>query len=358
MRLQGCKNISSDDRRPRGRGFTLIELLVVVAVIALLIGILLPALGSARRSAWQSKAASTQRQFLIGMQTYANTHNYYIPGINTSGLRHQQIASNAQLQVTVNSGGNVPTQQYDWLSPILEDSDLPATRADRLYALLENYRDPAMAERAMPDASASFDANAINRIAGNKGGFASPSYMMSFAWQLARETLNESGSSVVRQWGAPTELQEGIELPDGWFPRLDRVGPAAAKVAIADAVARPISGGIEMNANIWINPTTNPFTGGLFVHDTPTRRVSDIYGNRDSGNSTLGENLRLSYRHNGRMNAGFFDGHVKAINRDESVNPALWFPTGSRWLGGNWITPEALNIGYSTNPDQGTDRIN
>lgn len=52
-------------------GFTLIELLVVISIIALLIGILLPALGGARESARRVQCLSNQRQVVIAMSTYA-----------------------------------------------------------------------------------------------------------------------------------------------------------------------------------------------------------------------------------------------------------------------------------------------
>jgi prepilin-type N-terminal cleavage/methylation domain-containing protein len=61
------------------RGFTLIELLVVIAVIALLIGLLLPALAKARESARMGACLSNIRQSGLAMTMYGNDNLSWFP---------------------------------------------------------------------------------------------------------------------------------------------------------------------------------------------------------------------------------------------------------------------------------------
>lgn len=61
------------------RAFTLIELLVVVTIIALLIGILMPVLASARVTAQQVSCLSNQHQLMIGVEQHALENKGEIP---------------------------------------------------------------------------------------------------------------------------------------------------------------------------------------------------------------------------------------------------------------------------------------
>lgn len=73
----------------RRRAFTLVELLVVVAIIALLIAMLLPALGKARKHTWEVHCAANLRSIGQAMTAYTLAYGHY-PGtyvseINTEG---------------------------------------------------------------------------------------------------------------------------------------------------------------------------------------------------------------------------------------------------------------------------------
>jgi len=66
--------------RPKStNAFTLIELLVVISIIALLVGILLPALGAARKSARSAVCLSNERQIGVAIAAYAASNKDYVP---------------------------------------------------------------------------------------------------------------------------------------------------------------------------------------------------------------------------------------------------------------------------------------
>lgn len=70
--------------RRTAAGFTLIELLIVIVIIALLVSLLLPAIGKARESGRQTVCMSNMKQLMVGFHAYANDYKV-IPGAYWQG---------------------------------------------------------------------------------------------------------------------------------------------------------------------------------------------------------------------------------------------------------------------------------
>ena len=87
-------------RRPASTGFTLVELLVAIGVIAVLIGLLLPAVQAAREAARKAACQSNLRQLALAMQSYESVHSSFPIGHQFAMHHVLGLHSNAHGPIT------------------------------------------------------------------------------------------------------------------------------------------------------------------------------------------------------------------------------------------------------------------
>jgi prepilin-type N-terminal cleavage/methylation domain-containing protein/prepilin-type processing-associated H-X9-DG protein len=309
--------------------FTLIELLVVISIIALMIGILLPALGTARETARGIACGSNLRSAGLGLAVYATENRDFIPSKVTSGAQHT-IQGNAY---AFGQSATEPLQNEDWISPTLGDSlGLSPDPGQRFVDIFNNdFRCPTNQERWMAQFGGPI---AIP----NPTNLMTSSYI-SNKWFTRYQTANTSALAPFAAAGgeannAARNFDGDLLIPANYVPRLTSVGGLSAKVWASDGtrVVRRSdgNGGVAFQqTNFSTFPRQN--TGGSFDGDGPELSFfnnSPYYNGADGQLSDAAR--RFAYRHGGTMNSVFFDGHVERFDGPTSRKWERWVPSGTR----------------------------
>ncbi|CAG0989773.1 hypothetical protein PHYC_02223 [Phycisphaerales bacterium] len=135
-----CKPVTTGLSGPIARAYTLVELLVAIAIIAVLMGVLLPALGRTRDGARQAACLSNQHQIGVALNTYATTFKDIIPRESgaSEGPRGPQVAAYDGAPVNISWAFS--------LRPMLDDRASATSASGGVgdgFAGCPVYRDPA-----------------------------------------------------------------------------------------------------------------------------------------------------------------------------------------------------------------------
>lgn len=334
-----------------GRGFTLIELLVVISIIALLIGILLPALGAARKTARQAACLSNQKSLGTGMHVYFAGNKGYIPGANTSGSNMITLNSTALRRNYASGSAIRPVQADDWISPILgDDLGLSRDAAARMVEIFDNeFRCP---DNAATYASVYTSGNIYPDLPTGADGAGLPvaSYTMCMTWQLRKDGV--PGDPID---GDPGNWLAEVDGPqNGWGFRVDDVGGLSEKVMASEGGrymqdARDSGGDITFNGqasspygtnfshNGWIynGGGGNPYRWGA----AGTSSTNGFSEQRMSSELSPGS-VSNAFKHpNGNIGQIFFDGHAASNTAFEASDINKHLPSGTRLTGSN-VTPD------------------
>jgi len=281
-------------------GFTLIELLVVISIIALLIGILLPALGKARESAKGMQSLSNVRQIAIGLQYYVTEQDGYFP-----------MHSSSSSADTVSSGGYSTKPRWaDYLFEYMKTPDI--------------YLSPMLTQRELDE---------FTKYMWHQLSEAAPANAITTGNKMPRSAPLQDPPAQHGGYGYNFQYLGNARTPDGqatYHANIDwDITSPSETVAVGDtAGSRDGTASNEPGDGASAVYAIDPPLGSISLGSNGSRKTS---GGGGSGNAyyeggsdeTSGDAESYEWRsfpaerNSGAANMAFVDGHAEAMTMEE-----------------------------------------
>jgi prepilin-type N-terminal cleavage/methylation domain-containing protein len=316
------------------RGFTLIELLVVIAIIAILIGLLLPAVQKVREAAARAQCSNNLKQISLGTINCADTHQGKLPG----------DAGAYPLMVPGGTPNNGDGGVFFHILPFIEQQNL--------YNSTLAPHDPTWGSAP-------------------RNGCVNPTYTQ---WDEVKPNNNLLGSTYVKTFICPSDPTFGI----GWSKAVSSYafnGQVFTQgICIGPPTDKPSTWGTQRRFPAYITDGTantmaftekeiasyGPYSGGLgdggfnyypdwgpiiYANFQPTGpaamfQIQPKMGchNTDQGTGGCGAGNLPNTGHTGGIMVGMFDGSVRLVA--QGLSPTTWWsvvtPNAGDLQGSDW----------------------